>query len=258
MSSAALHGLTADQNALFSWFFAAFPNRYLLAMPPQQLSRQMTKFAGFAAAPVLADVVTREPGGGHALLVATRLPRSHTRVAYALSRRRINIVVGKVNRLRYASGPAGYAYFFQISPLASGDPFAPRDLEFLIEHEVPPQLSQPPPASPYQSSGVRVEFLGVDEEGYEVEPADGEFTRRAARMGRIRVMMRDQPFLFYRVTQVFERFQAEVLQALITTTGNQVQDYFFVSPEDYERLRGSTFDEFLVNRINTGMMESVE
>jgi UTP:GlnB (protein PII) uridylyltransferase len=79
-----------------------------------------------------------------------------------------------------------------------------------------------------------------------------------ARMGRIRVMMRDQPFLFYRVTQVFERFQAEVLQALITTTGNQVQDYFFVSPEDYARLRASTFDEFLINRISTGMMESME
>ncbi len=258
MSSAALRELTADRSALFSWFFAAFPNRYLLAMPPQQLSRQMTKFAGFASAAVLADVVTREQGGGNALLVATRVPRSHTRVAYALSRRRINIIVGKVNRLRYESGAPGYAYFFQISSVDGGEPFSPRDLEFLVEHEVPPQLSQPPPASPYQRSGVRVEFLGVDEEGYEVLPEGGEFIRRPLRMGRIRVMMRDQPFLFYKVTQVFERFGAEVLQALISTTGNQVQDYFFVSPEDYARLQVSNFNEFLINRISTGLMESVE
>jgi UTP:GlnB (protein PII) uridylyltransferase len=56
---------------------------------------------------------------------------------------------------------------------------------------------------------------------------------------------------------VFERFQAEILQALITTTGNQVQDFFFVSPEDYARLQSSNFEEFLINRMSTGMMDSV-
>jgi UTP:GlnB (protein PII) uridylyltransferase len=253
----ALHALTAEQNTLFSWFFAAFPNRYLLAMPPRQLSQQMTKFTAFASAPVLVDIVTR-PEGGQALLIATRLPRSHTHVAYALSRRRINIVVGKVNRLLYPDRTVGYGYFFQVSPLPGAESYSPRDLEFLIEHEEPPSLGQPPPASPYQRKGVRVEFLGVDESGYEVAPAEGEFIRRAARMGQIRVIMRDQPFLFYKVTQVFERFQAEILQALITTTGNQVQDYFFVSPEDYDRLRATHFEEFLINRMSTGVMESAE
>ena len=119
------------------------------------------------------------------------------------------------------------------------------------------QLGQPLAASPYQRRGVRVEFLGIDEEGYEVVPAEGEFVRRPVRMGQIRVVMRDQPFLFYKVTQVFERFQAEILQALITTTGNQVQDFFFVSPEDYARLQGSNFEEFLINRMSTGLMDSV-
>jgi UTP:GlnB (protein PII) uridylyltransferase len=255
IGSAALRALTADQNAMFSWFFAAFPNRYLLAMPPLQLSQQLTKFAAFDSAPALVDVVTRQEGG-FALLVAARLPRAHTRVAYALSRRRINIIVGKVNRLLYPSGPPGYAYFFQISPLSNAEPFSPRDLEFLIQNEAPPELGQPPAASPYQRSGVRVEFLGIDEQGYEVEPADGEFFRSPRRMGQIRVVMRDQPFLFYKVTQVFERYQAEILQALITTTGNQVQDYFFVSPEDYGRLRGSNFEEFLINRMSTGLMDA--
>ncbi|HEX7929174.1 MAG TPA: hypothetical protein VF678_16380, partial [bacterium] len=256
IGSAALRALTADQNAMFSWFFAAFPNRYLLAMPPGQLSQQLTQFSRFDSARALVDVVQRQEGG-HALLVAAQLPRAHTHVAYALSRRRINIIVGKVNRLIYPNGAAGYAYFFQISPLSNAEPFSPRELEFLIEHETPPELGQPPAASPYQRRGVRVEFLGIDEQGYEVVPAEGEFTRRPVRMGQIRVIMRDQPFLFYKVTQVFERFKAEILQALITTTGNQVQDFFFVSPEDYERLQASNFEEFLINRMSTGLMESV-
>jgi UTP:GlnB (protein PII) uridylyltransferase len=257
LGGAVLGALTRDQDAVFTWFFCAFPNRYLLGSPPARLAAQMAKFARFGAAPVLVDLVAPEGEGAHGLLIATRLPGAHARVAYALSRRRVNIVLGKVNRVGYQDGGAGDCYYFQITPLGGAEPLSARDLELLIENQAPPDLSQPPPASPYQRRGVRVEFLGVDPEAYQVEPVEGGFVRKARPLGRIRVVMRDQPFLFFKVTQVFERFKADIRQAIVTTTGNQVQDYFYISPEDYERLRASTFEEFLINRMSAELVESV-
>ena len=256
---ASLRALTAERNALFTWFFAAFPNRYLLGLPARGLATQMSKFTNFLGAPVLVDTLGFEPGGPQGLLIATRrLERSHTRVAYALSRLRVNIILGKVNRVAYAEGDHGFCYYFRTSPLPMGEMLSARDVEFLIEHETPPELGQPGAASPYHRSGVRVEFLGIGPEGYQVEEESGEFQRVARDLARIRVVMRDQPFLFFKVTRVFERFQAELRQALITTTGNQVVDTFFLSQEDFNRLQGSNFEEFLVNRLSADLMASVE
>ena len=88
-----------------------------------------------------------------------------------------------------------------------------------------------------------MEFLGDDGKGYHIRPGDGEFIRDDAPYQVIRVVLRDEPFLFYKVARVFDQYNVEIQQSLITTTGNQVVDYFYVGGEDYDRLRASSFQE---------------
>ncbi|HUJ74169.1 MAG TPA: hypothetical protein VL359_04890, partial [bacterium] len=250
--------LTRDESALFSWFFCSFPNRYLLARLPWQLANQMAKFAQFRTAQVLVDVVSSALGAPDSLLIYTRaLPLSHSRVAYALSRKQINIAQGKINRVVYDNGEWGYCYYFQFSLLAPEGRPAAREMELLIAAEVPPALSQPAPASPYERTGVRLEFLGDDGKGYEIHQQGDEFARASVPYGRVRVVMRDQPYLFYKVSQVFDSFGAEFHQALITTTGNQVLDHFYLPLPELERLRGTAFEEFLINRVHTDLLRSI-
>jgi UTP:GlnB (protein PII) uridylyltransferase len=59
-------------------------------------------------------------------------------------------------------------------------------------------------------------------------------------------VLRDEPFLFYKVTRAFDLYDVEIRQSLITTIGNQVADYFYLDPEGYERLRASSFEERLL------------
>ena len=244
LSGKSISRLTRQENEVFTWFFSAFPNRYLLAASAHMLAEQLENFAGFKTEQVLADVVSAAGGESEGLLVYTReLPGSHSRVAYMLSRKRINIISGKVNRVAFPRGKHGYCYYFQISPMAEGTRLFPRDLEGMILGEAAPELEMPPLAEGYPSRGGKVEFLGDDGKGYQVRQARGAFSRESAPYKVLRVVLRDEPFLFYKVTRAFGLYEVEIQQSLITTTGNQVLDYFYLLPEDYERLRASSFQE---------------
>ena len=244
VSRESIDRLANTDNRVFTWFFCAFPNRYLLSSTPYRLAAQIGKFDDFGSAPVLVDVVGGSERDGAGLLIFTRdLARSHSRVAYMLSRKRINIISGKVNRVELGEAQHGYCYYFQISPVAEDTQLFPRELEGMILNESPPNLGKSPPAGTHSTHGNRVEFLGDDGKGYHIRPGDGEFIRDDAPYRVIRVVLRDEPFLFYKVARIFDQYNVEIQQSLITTTGNQVVDYFYVGGEDYDRLRASSFQE---------------
>jgi UTP:GlnB (protein PII) uridylyltransferase len=247
--------LTAGHDALLSWFFAGFANRYLMASLPGQLAAQLAKFAHFRETRVIVDVVPGPQGAADGLLIYIRgLSRPHTRVAYALSRSRLDIGSGKVNRVELSGAEHAYCYYFQVSRLDFEVPLAARDLELMIAGESPPELSFPTRTQRYERTGVRVEFQGDDRKGYHVVPRGGRFEREDVSYHHLRVVLRDEPYLFYKVTRAFDLFDAEVQQALITTIGNQVVDYFYLRPEDYERLRNSRFEEVLIDLVHSDLL----
>ena len=253
----AVEALTAGQETLIQWFFQAFPNRYLMASPPGDLAVQLPKFVNFLSSQAIVDVVPSPQGGSQGLLIHTRgLSRSHSSVAYALSHHRLNIISGKVNRIEYAGGEHGYCYYFQISRLEPGDPIKPVDMERMIATGAPPELQFPPSVPVLTANRVRLEFRGEDEKGYLVNQTAQGFERQEAGFHNLKVVLRDEPFLFYKVTQAIDRFNVEVQQALITTTGHQVVDYFYFSPEDYASLQRTDFEERFIAWVQSDLMEN--
>ena len=250
--------LCAGQERLFSWFFAAYPNRYLLAMPPARLAAQMAKFRNFEQATVLADVEQANSGLAGILIYTQGLGRSHTRVAYTMSRHGLNILSGKVNRVDLGQGRHGYCYFFQISATEPGRDLNPRDLEYLIGREPPAVQALAPTEVPSAlAARINVGFEGDDHKGYRVEAQETRFVRMDAAFCHIKVVMRDSPFLFYKVSQVFDRYDVELQQSLITTVGNQVVDYFYLTPEDYARLEASDFIATFTAQVGSDVRDVV-
>ena len=156
--------------------------------------------------------------------------------------------------MELGGGEHAYCYYFQIATLEPELPLIARDLELMIATESPPELAFPPRSSQYARSGARVEFQGNDGKGYRVVAHEGRFERRAAEFHHLRVVLRDEPFLFYKVSRAFDLFDAEVQQSLITTIGNQVVDYFYLTPADLERLRASTFEEVLLSLVTSDLL----
>lgn len=250
LSPETLQALTREEEEVFQWMFASFPNRYLMRTSPGQLAREMVKFTGFRTARVLADFIMGRDGAVEGLLICTRgVPRSHIRVAYGLSLKQVNILAGKINRVDYGEGVVGYCYYFEVSGLSPEAELHPRDLEAVIRGETPPDLELAPGSHPAQR-GTRVEFLDDDGKGYEVVRRDGGYERRGRPLRRVQVVRRDAPFLFYKVCQVFDRFGVPIEQALITTTGNQVVDYFYLDPADARHLEASRFEETLISLLD--------
>ena len=250
LSPASLDALTSDE--VIGWLFASFPNRYLLRTPPAQLARLIVKFAEFRAAPVLADVVLNRQGAVEGLLIAVRqLGRPHTRVAYALGLKRINILSGKVNPVDFGGGETGYCYYFEVASLLAGQELHPRDLEALILEDSTAERALPRDWFPVAQEATRLRFLEDDGKGYEVARERDGFARRPVAFRPLRVVRRDEPFLFHRLCRAFDSFGVEWRQALITTTGNLVVDYFSLRPADAERLQAGSFERELLTQVDT-------
>ena len=97
---------------------------------------------------------------------------------------------------------------------------------------------------------MQLEFLEDDEKGYVVQEVDGHFVRMARSYLRVKLTLEDAPLIFYKIANSFDRFEVPVQQSLITTTGFQVNDYFYILPQDLERLRSSGFEEVVKRSLS--------
>ena len=118
----------------------------------------------------------------------------------------------------------------------------------------PPGLADQERTLHSQRAGARVHFRGDDDKGYRVPAGAGRFERRETPFQPLLLVLRTEPYLFYKVSRAFDLFDVEVQQSLITTIGNQVMDYFYLNKEDYERLQASTFEEVLINLVNSDLL----
>lgn len=249
--------LTREEEGVFSWFFSAYPNRYLMASLPKYLAGQLSVFSSYKKAQVIVDIVSGDQLGAEGVMIFTRdLSRSHSRVAYAISRYRINITSGKINRVEMGEGGSGYCYYLQTTARDPGEHLSGRDLEIMILNESLPDIPQPSKRKIGPAKGVRVEFGGNDHKGYLIAEVDGKYERRNADLPHIRVVVRDEPFFFYKVSRAFDLFGVDILQTLITTTGNQVMDYFYFSQADYDKLLNSDFEEVFIQLVNSDLLST--
>ena len=247
LSDEVVKDILTEFEEAFDWFFSAFPNRYLIGAHPETLARQIQSFGNFRDIKARTEMLVDEKGSLVGMLVFTNnISQSHARVAYALSRQGMNLISGKVNRVVLDNMTEGFCYFIQIVPVQSENMIFPRDLEQMIRKEALPETSLKPNKGGILRKKIRVEFLGNDGKGYLVEKKGGGFKRKETDYHVISVIMRDEPFLFYRLCRAFELFGVAPQQILVTTIGNRVTDYFYLLQEDYERLESFNFVERLI------------
>ena len=248
LSSDTINALINPYRRQLEWFFAAFPNRFLLSSSSAILAQQMMRFENWASEATVS-VLTNPRGRPVGLLVFVReAPQIHSRIAYALSRRQINIEGAKMNRIAFADGRSAYCYYLQITVRSSAMIF-PRELEHSILYDSPPQLDLDQQHF-LHNPRLQLEFLEDDEKGYVVQEVDGHFVRMARSYLRVKLTLEDAPLIFYKIANSFDRFEVPVQQSLITTTGFQVNDYFYILPQDLERLRSSGFEEVVKRSLS--------
>ena len=248
LSPDTINALILAYRRQLEWFFATFPNRFLLSSSPAVLAQQVMRFENWSSEATVS-VLTNPRGRPTGLLVYVReAPQIHSRVAYALSLRHINIEGAKMNRVCFADGRSAYCYYFQISVRSSAMIF-PRELEQAILYDSPPPLDLDRQHF-LHNPRLHLEFLEDDNKGYMVEEIDGHFVRVPQAYLRVKLTLDDAPLIFYKMADSFDRFQVPVQQSLITTTGYQVNDYFYILPEDFERLRHSGFEEVVKRSLS--------
>ena len=91
LSNETLVALTEIYSPLINWFFASFPNRFLLSSPPGMVAENLTIFNKLER-PAIVNIITNARGRLNGLLIYVHdLPQIHSRIAYTLNLKHLNI-----------------------------------------------------------------------------------------------------------------------------------------------------------------------
>ena len=248
VSEPTLLELTSAVEKTVDWFFTTFPNRYLLGQSPDMLRQKLLEFADFETQSIFSTLVTHRGRMVGTLIYVHDQPKILSRVAYGMGVKNLNIRLAKMNKVAFLDGRVAYCYYFEIAGMAQ-DMMLAKSLEEIITAGALPLLKTEPPAQALFKSRLRLNFLESDDKAYEIVQEGECFVRQSRDFPLVKITTQDAPLLFYKITEAFERVGVTIQQALVTTTGNQVNDYFYVTKEDLHRLKNSNFEEILKLRF---------
>ncbi len=251
ISESNIFSLVAPLSDYWEWFFTSIPNRYLLSSNVEVLTSQLLRFEVYRRRKIGFSYMKGEPGEYDAILFyCIGDMQIQAKIAYALSWRGVNIENGKTNKVVYANGEQGLVGFFKVSQADGKDELSNIELETVISNLIIPPLN-PPPAREQKKSHNKLQFFLESEKGYLVKEIDkDQFRRVKTEYFAVKISLYDAPFCYYKLLRSFEAMRIIPQQATITTIGNQIIDYFYVSLEDKERMIRDDFKSVLHKYLN--------
>jgi UTP:GlnB (protein PII) uridylyltransferase len=246
---------------MINWFFAAFPNRFLLSSPPGMLAENLSIFNKLDRSAIV-NVITNAKGKLNGLLIYVHdQPQIHSRIAYTLKLKHINIESAKINQIQFTSGQAAFCYYLKVSRSDEDNVIFPRELETSIKSNTLPSLNFTSQTFLYNTK-LHLEYLEDDKKGYVVRETNNkasgdfpvwnsksldktEFSRQDKNYLRIKITAEDAPMVYYKMVSAFDHVQVPIQQAVITTIGHQVIDTFYITPSDHKKIVKSDFEESL-------------
>lgn len=247
-----LFSLVSPYNEAWNWFFTSIPNRYLLGSSVEVLTSQLQEFEGDLNKKIKLSYIKGDRGEHDSLLFhfyGSVLEQA--KIAYVLSWQGVNIENGKINKVVYQNGKEGFVGFLRVSTKNRSDRLTTTELQNVIENLVIPPLNPPPVSVTKKLSKVNVEYLLEKEKGYKVNQiSNDQFKRFSEECVSVKISLFDAPFVYYKIIRSFEAIGVMPQQITITTIGNQIIDYFYVTKQEREKLKKGAFNSVLQKYIN--------
>jgi len=244
--------LVKPLSSQWNWFFSTVPNRYLLSSDISNITTQLQQFEVREHRNLCFSVNKGEPGEYDTILFYSIGDlKIQAKIAYALSRRGVNIENGKINKVIYADQQEGWVGSFNVSQQSGEDALSNIELESVIENLVIPPLN-PPPVIKLVESHMQVQYFHEPEKGYLIsEMKPGHFSRTKTDFVAVKISLFDAPFCYYKIMRSFEAIGIIPQQVTITTIGNQIIDYFYIRPDEKEKLVKDEFKGLLQKYVNS-------
>ncbi|NQU66097.1 MAG: hypothetical protein HQ517_17700 [SAR324 cluster bacterium] len=244
--------LVKPLSSQWSWFFTTAPNRYLLSSEIGIITSQLQQFEARPNRDLCFSFNKGEPGEYDTILFYSVGDwKIQAKIAYALSRRGVNIENGKINKVIYADKQEGWVGFFNVSQQGREDALSNIELESVIKNLKIPPLNPVRVNKPI-GSHIQMQCFHEPEKGYLVhEVAPGNFSRIKTDFVAVKISLFDEPFCYYKIMRSFEAIGIIPQQVTITTIGNQIIDYFYIHPEEKEKLIKDGFKNLLQENVNS-------
>ena len=114
----------------------------------------------------IVNVITNPKGELNGLLIYVHnLKKIHSRIAYTLNQKHLNIESAKINQIKFARGEIAFCYYIKVSQKENDKVILPLEIETSIRRTVPPSLKINPQAFLYNTK-FKLQHLEDDKKGY--------------------------------------------------------------------------------------------
>ncbi|PCI30486.1 MAG: hypothetical protein COB67_01510 [SAR324 cluster bacterium] len=235
----------------WNWFFTTIPNRLLLSSPSEVLGAQLLHFQDYRNKNICFSYIAgNRDEYDTVLFYCLENPQIHAKIAYSLGQLGMNIENGKINKVCYNNQREGVVGFFQVSHGREVKHPTSLELESLVSNLVLPPLT----FSQNQvkdETNIQLTTYQETEKGYLIEELEpDQFSRVQRDFVAIKLSLYDEPFCYFKIVKTFEHLKIIPQQITITTIGEQIIDYFYLSPEDQDKIDQTNLQKDLVSHLN--------
>ena len=221
--------LSSVETKSFSWFFNAFPNRYLLTENPGLLARHLFKLQNFGQASVQYSPWKTGNHESSVLFSFRQGTPMLLQFAFGLNAKGISIENGKVNRVFYRDGKEGFAGFFQLRHPVKTLDFDGLFSEITHLNENGALQGENDPLVPTTGDlGVDVAASDCHQAPYRVLENETGFSRLPFEASELRISLQDAPYCFYKILTTLISMTIDFHQITVTTQASRVSDYFYL------------------------------
>ncbi|MDX2471943.1 MAG: hypothetical protein QNL04_15340 [SAR324 cluster bacterium] len=250
--------LLTDLSPVLDWFFTATPNRYLLSTSPMAIARQVVEMQSYKLKEMQFTLLKGQKGEYDTLFFySTKDVFIHAKIAFVLGQLGMNIELGKVNQVHYLDGRMGYVGFLEFSQKENASPIDISQFEHRIDQLILPSLDNSPKKS-QEKTNIQTQFFIEPDKAYLVkETKDKGFERVKIEQRALKVSLYDSPFCYFKLMSALAHFKINPAQVTITTIGQQIIDYFYISANEQRILESSNFLQHLQNFLNSDISKEM-
>ncbi len=250
--------LLAELSPVLDWFFKATPNRYLLSTSPMAIARQVVEMQNYKEKEMQFTLLKGQKGEYDTLFFySTKDLFIHAKIAFVLGQLDMNIELGKINQVHYLDGKMGYVGFLEFSQKKNSNPVDISELEHRIDQLVLPSLDKSPKKS-QEKTNMQTRFFIEPNKAYLVkESQDNGFERVKIEQRALKVSLFDSSFCYFKLMSALAHFKINPAQITITTIGQQIIDYFYISANEQRILESSDFLQLLQNFLHSDISKEM-
>ena len=237
--------LISSQEKVVNWLFQVFPNRLLLGLTPRKICNLLYQFSKYESEKETLTYFQDENNELNTLVFQSKNDSEfHQKISYLMGQYHLNIESGKLNQVQYKNGEIGITGFLHVITTKETGNVSIGEMEKQIETTQLSRVSLKK-TSKEISPHLNIQYLLERNKSYLVCESEDGYKRDVQEKVALKISTEDASFSLFKMFKAIKKLGVIPQQVTITTIGEKIIDYFYITTKERDKLISKDFEKIL-------------